>query len=366
MMKFYGKLVVIGVIMSVVCAMLLVSGCGNDKTEKETKEKLELTINVENKEYSAESAYDVRVYLDNKDIGKVDRGGSNTFKENVTEGKHVIRFASEEDDSIDGERNIYVEYIDEEVDFVLTCYKDRVNVKLKEEYDEETTAKPTEQTTEQPTEQPTEQTTKPVQPTQNNNTKITINVKCVENFIFSTYDVDVYVDEKKVGTLDHGSTKAFETFVTKGAHSIKFVEADEDDDPPTGRIGINVSESKAFNYKIECFSTEISVEDLTPASEIEKKNAQKKQQENNKTKKKKHKKKKHNKKKKKKKKHKKKKKKKKKKRYASVPVEKCYWSTSSSSYAYHSSPFCFRLKRSKHISSGTKPPSGFTPCPNCY
>ena len=86
---------------------------------------------------------------------------------------------------------------------------------------------------------------------------VQVEISCVENLLFSKYDVTVYVDGKQVGTLEHGATDVFETELESGSYTIKVVK--EDSESVDGTVEINVSESTKFVYSIQCESDQIKI-----------------------------------------------------------------------------------------------------------
>ena len=88
-----------------------------------------------------------------------------------------------------------------------------------------------------------------------------VEVKCEENWVFSKYDVEVYVDGSSKGTITHGSTETYELVLTKGTHLIKFVSAD--DDTLDGSVEIEVSKDETFEFEISCSSTGIDVDAIS-------------------------------------------------------------------------------------------------------
>ena len=90
--------------------------------------------------------------------------------------------------------------------------------------------------------------------------QVTVEVECVENWIFSKYDVDVYVDDSLEGTLSHGTTDTYSVTLTKGTYTIKFVSAE--DDGVTGTVKIDISKDEDIKLKISCYSDKISVETI--------------------------------------------------------------------------------------------------------
>lgn len=97
---------------------------------------------------------------------------------------------------------------------------------------------------------------------------VELEVQCVENLIFSKYDVEVYIDDKFEGTLIHGATENYSMMLKKGSHTIKFISKEDSED--TGEIKFDISKNDKLKFKISCTSYEISVENLSETSETEK------------------------------------------------------------------------------------------------
>lgn len=90
--------------------------------------------------------------------------------------------------------------------------------------------------------------------------EVSIEIECVENLIFSKYDVDVYIDDNLEGTVTHGTTETFTVTLTKGTYEIKFVSAE--DDEATGTVNIDIHQDELLKYKISCTSTQINIETI--------------------------------------------------------------------------------------------------------
>lgn len=90
--------------------------------------------------------------------------------------------------------------------------------------------------------------------------EVNIVVECVENWIFSTYDVDIHIDDNFEDTLTHGSTETYTVTLTKGTYTIKFVSAD--DDELTGEVKVNIAKNEELKFKISCSSSGIDVETI--------------------------------------------------------------------------------------------------------
>lgn len=83
-------------------------------------------------------------------------------------------------------------------------------------------------------------------------------VKCKENLFLSKYDVDIYIDDKKIDTIDHGKETSLNLKLNKGKHTICFKNKEEKD--VDGRYNFNVQENTKFKFNISCRSTQIDVD----------------------------------------------------------------------------------------------------------
>lgn len=92
------------------------------------------------------------------------------------------------------------------------------------------------------------------------NIQLTITVDCESNLLFSRYDVDIYVDEELLGTLDHGNEDTYKTKVTKGKHVVKFESAE--DSSVDGKKTIYVDQEMSLNYKVSCKNDQIEIEEI--------------------------------------------------------------------------------------------------------
>ena len=92
---------------------------------------------------------------------------------------------------------------------------------------------------------------------------VSLKIECVENLLFSKYDVDVYVDDSMQGTISHGTTETYSLNLTKGVYEIKFVSAE--DDEVAGGVSIDIHQDESLKYKISCTSSQINVETIQGA-----------------------------------------------------------------------------------------------------
>ena len=79
-----------------------------------------------------------------------------------------------------------------------------------------------------------------------------------ENWIFSTYDVNVYFDGEKLGSLEHGKDGETQLLVKPGVHTLTFENTE--DNSVTGAIEISVNDNTDATIEINCHSDEVTVE----------------------------------------------------------------------------------------------------------
>lgn len=90
---------------------------------------------------------------------------------------------------------------------------------------------------------------------------INIDISCEENLMFSRYDVCVYVDNTKLGVLEHGTQKIFSASLTGGVHTIRLTE--EDDKSVDGSVDIVVDGNNTYKLEIACKNDQVKVESST-------------------------------------------------------------------------------------------------------
>ena len=87
---------------------------------------------------------------------------------------------------------------------------------------------------------------------------VSLNVECVENWIFSKYNVKIYIDDNYESTLTHGTSENYDLKLSKGTHKIKFTNAD--DESITGEFSTEVTQNGKIELRLNCYNYEISVE----------------------------------------------------------------------------------------------------------
>lgn len=94
--------------------------------------------------------------------------------------------------------------------------------------------------------------------------KFTVQVKieCEENLLFSRYDVNIFIDDKLLGTLEHGATDTYTAELVEGEHTLKAEKEDESD--VDGTVEFEVSDNMELNYQLSLSSDQIEIEKIEP------------------------------------------------------------------------------------------------------
>lgn len=87
---------------------------------------------------------------------------------------------------------------------------------------------------------------------------VQLNIDCVENLMFSRYDVDVFVDDKKIGTFDHGTTATYQLELEEGSHTLLLTRENEID--VDGVVELDIFENTELSYKISCTRNQVEIE----------------------------------------------------------------------------------------------------------
>lgn len=89
---------------------------------------------------------------------------------------------------------------------------------------------------------------------------VSIRVECVQNLIFSKYDVKVLVDGDNQGKVEHGGDKDFAMKLIAGEHTITFRSSESSS--VKGEVKLTVDCDTKAAYKISCHSDNVAVETL--------------------------------------------------------------------------------------------------------
>lgn len=87
---------------------------------------------------------------------------------------------------------------------------------------------------------------------------VKIELECIENLLFSKYDIDVYVDKTNVGKLDHGAIRTYSLELEEGTHTLKVTK--ENSKSVDGTIDFEVSDATTVKYRLACTSNQVKIE----------------------------------------------------------------------------------------------------------
>lgn len=87
--------------------------------------------------------------------------------------------------------------------------------------------------------------------------EVSILLECAENLLFSKYDVIVYVNDEKLGTLKHGAAQTFKTTLEKGEYELILKSAD--DSSITGIKTFNIKADRLLRYAVSCTSSAVKL-----------------------------------------------------------------------------------------------------------
>ena len=87
---------------------------------------------------------------------------------------------------------------------------------------------------------------------------VEIEVTCVENLIFSQYDIDVFVDGTELGTLDHGASGVFGVELADGVHTLTISK--RGDASVDGNVEFSIPAEGALSFEANCTSDQVEIE----------------------------------------------------------------------------------------------------------
>lgn len=90
--------------------------------------------------------------------------------------------------------------------------------------------------------------------------QVNIAIDCKENWIFSTYDVVLYVDDAHVATLDHGKSESYEVRLESGRHTLR--AESEEDASVDGSLSFDTSMYTDFRFIIRCENSQVELEEV--------------------------------------------------------------------------------------------------------
>lgn len=89
--------------------------------------------------------------------------------------------------------------------------------------------------------------------------EVNIEVICNENLFFSRYDVKILVDEKDIGTLEHGGKDKYSIKLPAGTYTFRAEK--EEDSNVDGSIEFEVSDNTKLKCELSCKSDQIEIKE---------------------------------------------------------------------------------------------------------
>lgn len=91
---------------------------------------------------------------------------------------------------------------------------------------------------------------------------VQVKIECEENLLFSRYDVNIFIDDELLGTLEHGATDTYIAELVEGEHTLKAEKEDESD--VDGTVEFEVSENMELSYQLSLSNDQIEIEKIEP------------------------------------------------------------------------------------------------------
>lgn len=96
---------------------------------------------------------------------------------------------------------------------------------------------------------------------------IDITVEYADELFDNDNDINIYVDDTDLGTISHDSTDTFNSILNKGIHTIKFVNAD--DNNISNEIRVKISKQETLKFRITCSDDKINIETISGNIDIQ-------------------------------------------------------------------------------------------------
>lgn len=96
---------------------------------------------------------------------------------------------------------------------------------------------------------------------------VSITIACESNILLSRYDLDVYLDDELLGSLDHGTTKEFSLGLDDGTYDLCIAERGNRD--VDGNLSFTIDGDSALKYRAKCTQDQVElsqVDSTTPPS----------------------------------------------------------------------------------------------------
>ena len=95
---------------------------------------------------------------------------------------------------------------------------------------------------------------------------VQVEIACEENLLFSRYDVNIFIDDELLGTLEHGTTDTYTAELVEGEHTLKAEKEDESD--VDGTVEFEVSENTELSYQLSLSRDQIEIEKIEPEQDV--------------------------------------------------------------------------------------------------
>ncbi len=104
-------------------------------------------------------------------------------------------------------------------------------------------------------------TTAPKKTETKNSYSTQIKVKCEKNLVLSTYDVEIFVDDTSIATLDHGDEGSWDRSITQGSHTLKICK--KGDTSVDGTKVFTISAESVIECTVSTTSTQVQIKDFS-------------------------------------------------------------------------------------------------------
>ena len=95
---------------------------------------------------------------------------------------------------------------------------------------------------------------------------VQVEIACEENLLFSRYDVNIFIDDELLGTLEHGATDTYTVELVEGEHTLKAEKEDESD--VDGTVEFEVSANTELSYQLSLSRDQIEIEKIEPEQDV--------------------------------------------------------------------------------------------------
>lgn len=97
--------------------------------------------------------------------------------------------------------------------------------------------------------------------------RIGLDIECEQNFAFSKYDVEVFVDDESIGIVEHGTSRAFELELGRGDHFLRICENGNAN--VNGSLDFRVEDDGLIDCAVRCKDGEVRMKGAIADSSID-------------------------------------------------------------------------------------------------